>query len=241
MNFAILAAGRGDRLAQAGITVAKPLVPVGGVPMIRRLVGLLGRCGAERIDILAPAARPEVGAWIRSQQWEVTPRVTEAATAHPIESLALLARQMDRTASFCLMTVDTVFEPGMLRRFVAGFEADASAQGHFGVSHYRHDEKPLWVEADSEGRIRGFHDTAAGGSATAPVSAGVYALRPEAFAVIDRTMAQGATRLRDFQRALLQAGMSLRAVDMGRVLDVDDPGDLALANRAEALLTDIQN
>ena len=37
MKFAIIAAGEGSRLAREGVDLPKPLVTVGGEPMIERL------------------------------------------------------------------------------------------------------------------------------------------------------------------------------------------------------------
>ena len=41
-----------------------------------------------------------------------------------MESFRELAKSMDRTRPFCLLTVDTVFLPDEFRRFIAEFEAD---------------------------------------------------------------------------------------------------------------------
>lgn len=51
--------------------------------------------------------------------------------------------------------------------------------------------------------------------------------------VLDRCMETGVSRMRNFQRALLQAGLRLRGRDLGPVLDVDHVPDIA---KAEALL-----
>ena len=47
MKFAIIAAGEGSRLAQEGVSLPKPLVSIGGEPMIERLVRIFNANGAE--------------------------------------------------------------------------------------------------------------------------------------------------------------------------------------------------
>ena len=52
MRFAIIAAGEGSRLAEEGLTVPKPLVPIDGVPMIERLARVMMHCGADHIAVI---------------------------------------------------------------------------------------------------------------------------------------------------------------------------------------------
>ena len=49
MNYAIIAAGEGSRLAAEGVDAPKPLVKIGGETLLERLVGIFLRCGAESI------------------------------------------------------------------------------------------------------------------------------------------------------------------------------------------------
>ena len=46
MHFAIIAAGLGSRLGSEGALQPKPLVDIGGRPMIRRLIDILASNGA---------------------------------------------------------------------------------------------------------------------------------------------------------------------------------------------------
>ena len=52
MNYAIIAAGEGSRLAQEGVAKPKPLVELSGEPMIGRLISIFLRCNAESISII---------------------------------------------------------------------------------------------------------------------------------------------------------------------------------------------
>ncbi len=52
MNYAILAAGEGSRLAEEGIQQPKPLVKVNGEAMIDRLIRIFDKCGAENIYVI---------------------------------------------------------------------------------------------------------------------------------------------------------------------------------------------
>ena len=58
MNYAIIAAGEGSRLAQEGVAKPKPLVDICGEPMIGRLINLVVPAQARRL--LAILVRPQV-------------------------------------------------------------------------------------------------------------------------------------------------------------------------------------
>lgn len=56
MKFAIIAAGEGSRLAREGVDLPKPLVTVGGEPMIERLARIFMKwCGGDG-DYCEPSA-----------------------------------------------------------------------------------------------------------------------------------------------------------------------------------------
>ena len=63
------------------------------------------------------------------------------------------------------------------------------------------------------------------------ISGGIYGLTPPALEVLDRCMAEGVSRMRNYQRALVAAGLKLKAFQFGKVVDVDHAGDIATAER----------
>ena len=50
MNVIVPMAGRGSRLRPHTLTVPKPLVPVGGKPIVHRLVEVIAAFWAEKIE-----------------------------------------------------------------------------------------------------------------------------------------------------------------------------------------------
>ena len=61
------------------------------------------------------------------------------------------------------------------------------------------------------------------------VSGGVYAMTNQAFAVLDQCIEQGISRMRNFQRALVEAGYKLQAYSIDKIVDVDHAGDIITA------------
>ena len=128
---------------------------------------------------------------------------------------------------FCVTTVDTVFQESRFRAMVDEF-SNTPFDGLMGVTAFVDDEKPLYVETDKTMTITGFHDTR---NDCRFVSAGIYALKAPALDVLAECLESGQTRMRYFQRKLLEAGMRLKAFDMGQVVDVDHVCDIKKAQK----------
>ncbi len=224
MRFGIIAAGEGSRLALEGSGQPKPLVPIAGVPMIERLARIFMNCGADRIAVIVNDRNPDTAAYVRRMSAHMPIDLVVKSTPTPMHSLMELAPYLGRER-FCVTTVDTVFREKDLTDMMHVFES-TSYDGLMGVTSLIDDEKPLYVDTDSDMLIRGFLDEQGG---CRYVSAGIYALKAQALDVLARCLESGQTRMRYFQRRLLEEGMRLKAFDMGRVIDVDHVGDIKKA------------
>ena len=224
MRFGIIAAGEGSRLALEGSGQPKPLVPIAGVPMIERLARIFMNCGADRIAVIVNDRNPDTASYVRRMSAHMPIDLVVKSTPTPMHSLMELAPYLGRER-FCVTTVDTVFRDNELADMMQAFES-TSYDGLMGVTSLIDDEKPLYVDTDSDMLIRGFLDEQGG---CRFVSAGIYALKAQALDVLARCLESGQTRMRYFQRRLLEEGMRLKAFDMGRVIDVDHVGDIEKA------------
>lgn len=224
MRFGIIAAGEGSRLALEGSGQPKPLVPIAGVPMIERLARIFMNCGADRIAVIVNDRNPDTVSYVRRMSAHMPVDLVVKSTPTPMHSLMELAPYLGRER-FCVTTVDTVFRENELADMMKAFES-TSYDGLMGVSSLIDDEKPLYVDTDRDMLIRGFLDEQGG---CRYVSAGIYALKAQALDVLAQCLESGQTRMRYFQRRLLEEGMRLKAFDMGRVIDVDHVGDIEKA------------
>ena len=226
MRFGIISAGEGSRLASEGFSQPKPLVPICGVPMIERLVRIMNNCGADKIAVIVNGENPETVSLLKSLPVDLVVKKTPT----PMHSLMELAPYLEGDR-FCVTTVDTVFSESRFRLMMDEFSA-SPFDGLMGVTSLIDDEKPLYVGTDSEMMITGFHDSQ---DECRYVSAGIYALKPQALDVLKGCLESGQTRMRYFQRQLLEAGMRLKAFDMGQVVDVDHVSDVARAQEIAKL------
>lgn len=230
MNYAIIAAGEGSRLAQEGVAKPKPLVDINGEPMIGRLIHLFTRCNAESISVIVNEEMHEVREYLESLKLDVPFRLVVKSTPSSMHSFYELSRVM-KPGRFCLTTVDTIFREDDFRRYIEAMEAATDYDGMMAVTSYIDDEKPLYVETDSNLNITAFRDEAYEGATY--ISGGIYALNEKAVRILEQCMEQGIARMRNFQRALVAGGLKLKAYPLGKILDVDHAGDI---EKAEAFL-----
>jgi len=230
MRFGIISAGEGSRLASEGFSQPKPLVPVCGTPMIERLIRIMSDCGAESVAVIINGENPETVDLLNSLAQKIPIDLVVRKTPTPMHSMMELAPYLggDR---FCVTTVDTVFSASLFRSMMDEF-ARTPHDGLMGVTQLIDDEKPLYVDADQDMMIKGFHDSEDG---CRYVSAGIYALKAQALEVLKGCVDSGHTRMRYFQRRLLETGFRLKAFDMGQVVDVDHISDVERAQKIAAI------
>ena len=226
MNYAIIAAGEGSRLAQEGVAKPKPLVELQGEPMIGRLINIMLRCNAESISIIVNEHMTEVREYLESLILPVPLHLVVKTTPSSMHSLWHLSRVIPE-GKFCLTTVDTIFREEDFKGYIEAFEADHGHDGMWAVTPFVDDEKPLWVDVDEDMNITAFRDKPWDGARY--VSGGVYAMTDNAFAVLNECIEQGISRMRNFQRALVDAGRHLQAYSIEKIVDVDHADDIATA------------
>lgn len=229
MNFAIIAAGEGSRLQQEGVATPKPLVSLNGRPMIGRLIDIFTNCGAGCISVIVNEEMTQVREYLEdlALKLPVELRLVVKSTPSSMHSFYEVSRVLPE-GRFILTTVDTIFREDDFRRYVEAFENEPDeVDGLMAVTSYIDDEKPLYVDVDSDMRITAFNDTPSENAKF--ISGGIYGLDRSAIDVLDKCINSGMSRMRNFQRALVAEGMTLYAFDMGKIIDVDHQADIEKA------------
>ncbi len=227
MNYAIIAAGEGSRLAQEGVRKPKPLVELCGEPMIGRLINIFTRCNAESINIIVNREMTEVKEYLDTIKLDIPFNIVVKSTPSSMHSFYELSRVMPQ-GKFCLTTVDTIFKEQDFARYIAAYETvDGDCDGMMAVTPFIDDEKPLYVDVDDTMQVKGFYDAAFDGARY--ISGGVYALDGKAIRILEQCMERGISRMRNFQRALIENGLRLKAFSIDKIIDVDHAEDIATA------------
>ncbi len=225
MKFAIIAAGEGSRLAQEGIKEPKPLIQLQGIPIIERLVMLFASQGASSINIIINGQQPQTLSLLQQLQQRYPINIVIKDTPSSMHSLHALSHLL-RGEKFCLTTVDTIFKEQEFAEYIKTFESNGY-DGLMAVTGYVDDEKPLYVETDSDLNITAFADTP---SATSRyISGGIYGLDDKALDILDQCMADGIERMRNFQRSLVKGGLKLKAYPFNKIIDIDHAQDITKA------------
>ena len=230
MNYAIIAAGNGSRLAQEGVAQPKPLVKVQGECLIERLLRIFSQNDAEKIFVICNEEMKDVAAFIREKQkcYPIHLLVKSTPSSmHSLYELSQIMRKEMKSEKFILTTVDTIFSEVEFSDYVSSFATDATADSMMGLTTYIDDEKPLYVEVRSD-VITGYFDTQSGYT---HISAGIYGLSQKAFSVLDNCIETGQSRMRNFQRALVSEGLLLRPFVFTNVFDIDHASDIEKAEK----------
>lgn len=230
MNFGIIAAGQGSRLVQEGVCFPKPLVRIDGKPMIGRLIDIFVRCGAESVSVIVNEEMTEVADFLRllSSELPCPLNLVVKTTPTSMHSFYELSSLMEGKGRFVITTVDTIFREEDFAKYIEAYAcAPSEVDGMMAVTGFIDDEKPLYVAVDDEDRITGFLDKAEPGIKF--VSGGIYGLSDRAIPVLRDCLDKGVGRMRNYQRALVDAGLLLKAYDMNNIVDVDHASDIASA------------
>ena len=233
MKFAIISAGEGSRLAQEGVQLPKPLVQLNGEAMVDRLVRIFAQNGAEKVVIIINNEVPLTKAHMLElqQKSEVPIELIIKTTPSSMHSFYELSRYLNDD-KFCLTTVDTIFREDDFSKYIEAFK-QSEMDGMMAVTDFVDDEKPLYISTDESLNITGFHDAAT--PACKFISGGIYCLTPKAITTLEHCMANGLSRMRNFQRQLVADGLHLEAYPFSKILDVDHADDI---EKAEAFLKD---
>lgn len=227
MRAGIIAAGKGERLAREGVSIPKPLIEVGGEPLISRVIRAAVSVGATSIACIINGLMPELEHYLSSHHWPVPLNLVKKTTDNSMESLFCLAPFL-ADEPFLLFTVDAVFAFKSLERFLVRARSLPEPQGVFALTRFIDDEKPLWVSIDSDRRVQAMGDAARG---SPYVTAGFYYLDPRIFDLIDSAGARSVDSLRKFLGLLLENNYALYGIPVSKTVDVDHPGDIEEAER----------
>ena len=235
MKFAIIAAGDGSRLAQEGVTEPKPLVKVRGERLIDRLIRIFMENNATEIVVICNEQMFDVANHLKMIQAKglnglpIPLRFVVKSTPSSMHSFYEL-RNFLRDEPFILTTVDTIFDESEFHDYVLSFQ-DKIAHGTaalMGVTDYIDDEKPLYVGVDNVMRINGYYDNAQVDSRF--ISAGIYGLTASSLDILESCIEKAESRMRNFQRALVAAGLRMEAYPLTKVFDIDHIEDIRKAD-----------
>ena len=226
MDYAIIAAGEGSRLAQEGVKWPKPLVKLNGIALIDRLIDVFLRNNASSINIIVNEQMTEVQDHLKALQLPVPFHLLIKSTPSSMHSFYELS-QIWQGEEICLTTVDTIFREEEFSGYIQAFRQEKTLDGLMAVTDYIDDEKPLYVQTNEQLDIVNFLDRSNGDCRY--ISGGIYCLRKPAIGVLKKAIDEGMSRMRNYQRQLIAEGLRLKAYPFSKIIDVDHAEDIVKA------------
>lgn len=233
MDYAIIAAGEGSRLVQEGIKTPKPLVKLHGTTLIDRLISVFLKNEASSISIIVNEEMTEVQEHLKTLKLDIPLNLLIKSTPSSMHSFYELSRFF-KNDRLCLTTVDTIFQEEEFGKYITHFLKDEESDGLMAVTDFIDDEKPLYVDVDEHFVIRNFLNAREPDSKY--VSGGIYCLRQNAIPILEKAVVSGMSRMRNYQKMLVDEGLRLKAYPFKKIIDVDHAEDIA---KAENFLTTI--
>jgi len=218
----VLAAGEGSRLRRDGFVSAKPLVSVGGVPLVEHAIENFLAASIAPLAIIFNESEDDCVRFVRERFPAVDLDVAVRTTASTLESFREISARLP-AGRILVATVDAWCPREEFVRFAVEAAALPDRETVVAVTGPADDERPLRVRrAGSEGRVAEI-----GGETGDVVTAGIFLFSSGARLL---EAPSGLERLRDFLRWLVESGEPVRAISLGDVVDVDRGSDVRLAD-----------
>lgn len=227
MNYAIIAAGEGSRLAKEGFTLPKPMVSLHGEMLIDRLIRIFLNNNPESIHIIINENSPELEQHLRKTNFSFPITIVRKSTPSSLHSFYEILQSASELNNLCLTTTDTVFKESEFKTYISEFESNKDIEGLMAVTTFIDDESPLFVHVDSAFNITGFTDQ--NHENTSFISGGIYCLRGESLKVAAVSVESGINRMRNFQRNLIDNNLKIKAHRFSKIVDVDHVVDIETA------------
>jgi NDP-sugar pyrophosphorylase family protein len=220
LDAVVMAAGEGRRLHPLTERWPKPLLPVGGRPVLAVLVRELAAAGFERATVVVGHLAEHIEAFLGDGSgFGLEVRYARQPKPHGSADAVRRAVAAGAAAPLLVTAADTVFQRGDLARMASAWAGETA--GALGVRPSQDAERtPVRVES---GRI------VALGEGEGLTGAPLWILGEELAARLDG-LPGPPFELADAFREALEAGEAIQAVELGPTRDLTRPADVVTQN-----------
>lgn len=231
MKAVLLAAGRGARLGALTESTPKPLLDVGGKPIIARIIDGLADAGANDITVVTGYLGDQIEAALGDGgKWGVRIRTARQPDVNGTATALSLVREWLGDEPFFVGWGDIVVDPANYRRVIEGAAGTGAA---LGLNHVDDPWAGAAVYLDGMMRVtRLVEKPPKGQSSTTWNNAGLHVLPPAIWKYIEalKPSARGEYELPQAIAAMIDAGVPVTGVPIeGPWFDIGTPENLAAA------------
>jgi len=225
MNAYIIAAGNGNRLSDAGLNTKKPLIRIGGMPMIERLIEILSRNGFDKFRVMLNEDSTDVATLLLSLKINRKLDIDFVVKSTPssMHSFYELSRAF-RLEPFYMFTVDTIFDESEFRLFTHFCSTQTHFDSVMAVTRHIDDEKPLYVRYSGDSILEFRND-----AASDMITSGFYYFAHDQTDRLRPLIESGKERLRLFLADYALSGAKVGLFTFSKTIDLDRIEDIALA------------
>ena len=231
LDAIVIAAGEGRRLRPLTERWAKPILPIGGRPVIATLLRDLAEAGFEAVTVVVGHLAEQIEELLGDgSAFGLAARY--ARQFEPLGSADAVSHALAAGARLPVLVAgaDTVFSPGAVGRFVDAW-SDTGIVGALAVRHVPREELPERSSVRAEGGrlVSVVEKPAAGSTAGTLAGAPLWILGEELCRFLDGLPGPPYELAVAAQRAI-DAGHPIAAVEIGSTRDLTRPEDLITRN-----------
>lgn len=178
IHAVILAGGKGTRLLPYTTVLPKPLVPIGGIPILEIVIRQLVRQGVDRVTIAVGHLAKLIKVYFEDGA-AYGAKIDYSLEATPLGTMGPLRLIHDLPENFLVLNGDVLTDLA----FSEFFEEHCEAGHHFTIASYEREVNSDFgvLETDGDGRLVGFREKP---KIPFLVSMGVYAMHRDTLAEI---------------------------------------------------------
>jgi UDP-N-acetylglucosamine diphosphorylase/glucosamine-1-phosphate N-acetyltransferase len=232
MKAVVFAAGRGERLWPLTETKPKPLLPLGGKPILERTLSGLVTGGIHEIIIVVSYKEEMIRGFVGNGRGLgcTVSYVHQRTPAGTADALRACQGQLRKEHEFIVVYGDDYYQASGLSRFV---RYAARIKGNLIAAGDAEDSSRFGILETKNGLVKSIHEKS-GSRAPAKVNAGIYMFKETVFKIIRRLQRspRGEYELTDSVNQLVGQGEKVRMFSLrrGEWLGVTYPWDLLQAN-----------
>jgi len=219
----IIAAGEGSRFKKVGMTVHKPMIPVGGFPLIGHVLKNFQRADIKRVVIIFNESEGECVDWVKQNFSALQCEFIVKSTRSSYESFWRVGQKLG-AGRHLISTVDSLSSPQEVQKMMdcSSDSNESEKKVYLGVVSTTDDEKPLWVKMNEQTK----QIQTLGEKSGEFVTAGFYNVPGSLF---QRKPPFKFSSLREYLKWLVKSGVPVVGVPLSAVVDVDLPKDIPVA------------
>jgi NDP-sugar pyrophosphorylase family protein len=227
MKAAILAAGKGERLRSITRGEPKALLKICGLPLIERILLSLVANKIKDVIVIMREDATLLEEYLKKRKNNIKITIIKRNTKSAMWSFFELEPFLKEP--FLLFTVDIVYREDDFSRFIDFCRRNSKADLIIAVTSFVCDEKPVFVKFDERKRVvaLGRRYLKSGDF----VTAGMMYCNPRIFKEKEEALRNDIEHLSDFFGFIAEKKYNVLAVELSKVIDVDDEHDVKEAER----------